>query len=83
MKQAIKWTGDNAQQICTAISGLDLKPYELGGGVWLKQPEPGTFQLAIPARNGEVYLNEGDFAVQEDDGCWIRLSPEQFEKEYA
>lgn len=79
--EAYRWTGENSQEICAAVTGLDLKPYELGGGVSLRQ-RGGAFFLTLPAREGEVWLSEGDYAVKESDGEWVRLSPDQMAEEY-
>ena len=82
MRQEIQWTGRNSQEICRALNpNVNLKEFELGHGVWIKQVKAGHMQLAITGRAGEVYLEEGDWAVQENDGGWVRLSPEQRQQE--
>ena len=92
MTYAMKFDGKNAHAICAWATGQELKPHELAGGFWLKQlsgPDalPGDeavtgWQLAAPAKNGEVYLDEGDFLLKEDDGELIRLSPDQMRVEH-
>ncbi len=83
MRQAIQWNGRNATDISEAVSGEKCSPFELRGGVYLKQGErSGEFGLVIPARHGPVTLRPGDWAAQEGDGCWVRLSDAQFQREH-
>lgn len=86
MAKAIRYTGDNAMAICEWTIGRELKPFGLAGGFWLKQvtisDELIGHQLAAPARNGEVYLDPGDYWVRENDGGFVRLSPEQMSREH-
>ena len=86
MIDSIQYTGSNAQDVCSRVTGLKLEPHELKGGFWIRQwanRERGSFRysLTMPAREGDVDLWPGDWAVQEQDGRWVRLSPEQFETE--
>lgn len=82
--QEIKWTGENSQEICKAITGMKLRPYEIKGGVWLRQMQSkdNRMVLAIPGRFGEVYLEVGDYAVQSIDRKWDRVDGAMF-GEYA
>lgn len=67
----IVWTGQNSQEISAAIAGRDdLKPFELAGGVWLRQRAIDDLQLVVPTAEGEQYLEEGDAVFQSADGAW-------------
>lgn len=80
MVRAIQYTGANSQDVCRMVTGLSLRPYELDGGFWLRQRD-GVITLAMPAHSGEVYLEPGDWAV-EDRAGWVRLSSAQMSVEH-
>lgn len=84
MAEAIRYTGDNARDVSMFITPEPHGPFELKGGVWLKQLySQRIFRLVIPAREGEVDLAPGDYVVREDGlpGV-IRLNLTQMRAEY-
>lgn len=75
MAKAMRYTGDNAQAVAKWATGSAMKQVVKNGDVV-------GYELAAPARSGGVYLSLGDFFVREDDGGFVRLSPDQMAEEH-
>ena len=84
MASAIRYTGDNVREVSEFITPEPHSPYELKGGVWIKQYcDPIRYRLVVPARNGDVELAAGDYIVREDDKPGVaRLNASQMRAEY-
>lgn len=77
------WNGQNAQEIAQAVfPERKFGKFELPPEISLRKRRGWLF-LTLPTAHGAVELWVGDWAVQQDDRSWIRMTPESMRTEYA